>query len=42
MTNDLTAAPAAVLSATNLSVDFPTDDGVVRAVHGGGPAGRRH
>jgi peptide/nickel transport system ATP-binding protein len=32
VTNDLTAAPAAVLSATNLSVNFPTDDGVVRAV----------
>jgi len=32
VTNDFTAAPAAVLSATNLSVNFPTDDGVVRAV----------
>ncbi len=32
MTNDTAAADAAVLSATNLSVSFPTDDGVVRAV----------
>ena len=34
MTNDTTAADAAVLSAADLSVTFPTDDGDVRAVRG--------
>ena len=34
MTNDTTAADAAVLSAAGLSVTFPTDDGDVRAVRG--------
>ena len=34
MTEDVTAADAAVLSAAGLAVTFPTDDGEVRAVRG--------
>jgi ABC-type glutathione transport system ATPase component len=34
VTNDTTAAEAAVLSAAGLAVTFPTDDGEVRAVRG--------
>jgi peptide/nickel transport system ATP-binding protein len=34
VTNDTTAADAAVLSAADLKVTFPTDDGEVRAVRG--------
>jgi len=34
VTNDTTAADAAVLQAADLSVTFPTDDGDVRAVRG--------
>jgi peptide/nickel transport system ATP-binding protein len=34
VTNDTTAADAAVLSAADLKVTFPTDDGDVRAVRG--------
>ena len=34
MTNDVAGAGAAVLSAAGLSVSFPTDDGLVRAVRG--------
>ena len=34
MTEDVTAADAAVLSAADLKVTFPTDDGDVRAVRG--------